>query len=378
MKSIFFISSNGFPSKTNRNTGIFTYEQAKSASLKYKTVLIDLQTNKKNLIYKDSFGGTKIHRLLYTKYNFLKVLINIIYLYNLKKKYQPSLSICSFLNLKNVFYSFILNVKTVTIIHGSDAVVTNYFKKIIYNYYLIKNHKIFTVSKYTKKILLNYFKNVLIKNKVKVVFNGFSREKLKLTNKEFLKKIPQKKIIISCIANAVPRKNIPFLINFFKELNSKYPQKYYLIIAGGFGPDSENIKYLIDRNRLKNEILFKQNLLNSEISSLLNKSKFFCLFSKEINKEFEGFGIVIIEAMFKKNIILSSYHGGIQNIIHNGKNGYLFDIKKKDVIKKIIRKINFFSNHKKERKKLISKAYSHSLNFSWEKNINEIINLSLR
>jgi len=378
MKNIFFMSSNGFPSNLNRNTGIFTYEQAKAANLKNSVVLVDLQSNTSNSIYKDSFDGINIHRLLYAKYNLFKVFKNVIYLNRLKKKYAPILLICSFLNLKNVFYTFILNIKTITIIHGSDAVVINKLKKLIYNYYLIKNHKIVTVSNYTKNVLLRYFKSTLIKKKIKVVFNGFSKKKLNILNKKFSKRISKKKIIISCVANAIPRKNILFLIDVFRELNFKHPGKYYLIIAGGFGPDTNKIQYSIKQYGLKNEILFKQNLLNSEISTILKLSKFFCLFGKEVNREFEGFGIVFIEAMFTKNVILSSNHGGIKNIIQNGENGYLFEIKKRDVIKKIIKKIEFFSKNKKERKKIVDKAYTFSLNFSWKKNINEIINLSLK
>ena len=286
--------------------------------------------------------------------------------------------ICSFLNLKNVFYTFFLNIKTVTIIHGSDAVVQDIFKKIIYTYYLIKNYKIFTVSKYTKKILNNYFRTNLIINKAHVVYNGFSKEKLKLYNKSFTNKIPKKKILISCVANAVPRKNILFLIELFKELNTRKPNKYHLFIAGGFGPDTNKIKHLINYYRLKKNISYKQNLLNSEISTLLRLSKFFCLFSKEVNREFEGFGIVFLEAMFTKNIIISSKHGGIQNIIQNKKNGFLFNINRTDVKAKIIKKIEFISKNKKERKTIIGNAYSSSLNFSWDKNISEILNLSLK
>ena len=82
--------------------------------------------------------------------------------------------------------------------------------------------------------------------------------------------------------------------------------------------------------------------------------------------------------MFTKNIILSSTHGGIQNIIKNKKNGFLFNIKRRDVKTKIIRKIEFISKNKKQRKKILDKAHSFSSNFSWNKNISEILNLSLK
>ena len=378
MKNIFFMSANGFPSKENRNTGIFNFEQAKAASLKNSVVLIDLQSNKSNQININTFGGMKIHRLLYTKYNLFKAFKNLIYLNSLKKKYNPILLICSFLNLKNIFYTFFLNIRTVTIVHGSDAVVSNKFKKLIYYCYLVKNFKIFTVSRYTKKILISYFQTNLIINKTHVVYNGFSKDKLKLYNKSFIKNIPKKKILISCVANSVPRKNIPFLIELFRQLNTKKPNKYHLFIAGGFGQDTYKIKHLINIYGLNKNISYKQNLTDSEISTLYRLSKFFCLFSKEVNREFEGCGIVFLEAMFTKNIILSSTHGGIQNIIKNKKNGFLFNIKRRDVKTKIIRKIEFISKNKKERKTIIDKAYSFSFNFSWNKNISEILNLSLK
>jgi hypothetical protein len=37
MKTIFFISPNGFPSKNNRNVGIFTLEQATALKKNYTT-----------------------------------------------------------------------------------------------------------------------------------------------------------------------------------------------------------------------------------------------------------------------------------------------------------------------------------------------------
>ena len=378
MKKIFFISANGFPSTYNKNTGIFTFEQAKATNSKHLSILIDLQTNKSNKIYSNNFEKIKIHRLLYTKYNLIRALKNLIYLFKLKKKYNPDLLICSFLNLKNVFYTYFLRGKTVTIIHGSDAVVINKLKKLVYYFYLINNHKIITVSNFTKKVLLTHFKDIQIKKKIKVVHNGFSKDKFKVINKKFLYKIPKNKIIISCIANAVPRKNIPFLINIFYELDAKYPNKYFLIIAGGYGSETKKINNLIIEYKLTKKILFKQNLLNSEIATILRFSNFFCLFSKEFNGEFEGFGIVFIEAMFTKNVVLASNHGGISEIVTNKKNGYKFNLNNKTVNKEIIKKIEFIQKNKKERDKVINNAYSYSLNFSWIKNINKVINLSLK
>ena len=63
MKNIFFISSIGFPSKINKNVGIFTLEQAKAAGKDNRSILIDFATNKTSKIYTDKIDGLIIYRI---------------------------------------------------------------------------------------------------------------------------------------------------------------------------------------------------------------------------------------------------------------------------------------------------------------------------
>jgi glycosyltransferase involved in cell wall biosynthesis len=378
MKTIFFISPNGFPSKNNRNVGIFTLEQAKALEQKKNPILIDLATNKKSEIYSEKFDGITIYRIPYAKYNLLKICKNFFFLKKLIIKYDPELIICSFLNLRNFIYTHFLNVEKTIIIHGTDAVVCNIFVKFLYYLFLSKIKKIIVVSNYTKQVFLQSFKRKFIKEKVLVIQNGISINKLKLKNKKFHKNIPSKRIIISCVANFVTRKNIPFLIEVFNYLNSRNPQKYHLIIAGGRGNEENKIKETIQLHKLKNNISVMQNLLNSEISALLNKSNFFCLFSKKQKNEFEGFGIVFIEAMYTKNIVFTSKHGAIEEIVKNNFNGFSFDLEKPNIKEKIVKQIEFTNKNNLYKKMIINNAFNYSLNFSWKKNINKILNECLK
>jgi glycosyltransferase involved in cell wall biosynthesis len=377
MKTIFFISSIGFPSKINKNVGIFTLEQAKAAEKENYSILIDLATNKTSKIYSDKIDELKIYRILYTKYNLVKIIKNFFFLKKLIEKYKPELIICSFLNLKNVLYTYFFNTKKTIIIHGTDAVVRNFFLKFIYYLFLLKVKKIIVVSHYTRNVLFEYFTKKIIKKKTVVIQNGISVNKLNLKNKNFNERFPPKKIIISCVANFVTRKNIPFLIEVFNILNYRNPNKYHLIIAGGKGNDESKINELIKNYQLQDNIFVMQNLLNSEISTLLNKSNFFCLFSKKHNHEFEGFGIVFAEAMYTKNIVFASKHGGIGEVVKNNLNGFSFDLEKSNVKEKIVNKIEFVSKNKKLQKKIINNAFNYSLNFSWSRNIKKILNACL-
>ena len=57
----------------------------------------------------------------------------------------------------------------------------------------------------------------------------------------------------------------------------------------------------------------------------MKQADFFFLFSKNYKHEFEGFGIVFLEAMYKKNIIFASRNGGMVDILKNNKNAFTFN-----------------------------------------------------
>ena len=174
-KNIFIFSSDGFPTRRNANLGIFSFEQAKAIK-NYNVFLFDLSTNNTKKIFIDNYQGFKIYRLLNAKFNIFKIFYNILFINNIVKKNKPYFVLSSFLNLKNVIYTLILNSKKIVLVHGSDASSIGFLRKIIFNYYLNKLNKIICVSNYTKKILLQNYKN--IKNKTITVHNGFSKKKI--------------------------------------------------------------------------------------------------------------------------------------------------------------------------------------------------------
>ena len=373
--NIFYFSSNGFPSKKYPNLSLFSFEQANKLKGK-KVFLFDLYTNRSDKIFINSYNKKKIIRLIYTKYNPIKIFKNIFFILKLYNKEKPYLSISSFLNMRNIIYSFFLPNKKIVIIHGTDSTTNNYFYKIIYNFFLIKVNKIFTVSFYTKKKLLNnYENNLIIKKKIRVVHNGFSSEKFLLKDKKILKKIPKSKKLILCVANLVKRKNILTLVEIFYIINKKYPKKFSLCIVGN-GPEYKNIKKKILDYNLVNQVYIFSKIKDSEMAALYYKSIFFMLFSKYYKKEFEGFGIVFLEAMFNKCIVFCSKHGGIQEFVKNNYNGFLFDLKNKNFKEQVVCKVTKMLRSKKIQKKIKYNAHKTSKNFSWKKNIDSILKYS--
>jgi glycosyltransferase involved in cell wall biosynthesis len=369
MKNIFILSSDGFPTVKNNNLGIFSFEQAKVIK-SHKVFLFDLLTNSTNTILIDEYQGLKIYRLLNCKLNIFKIIKNFLFIKKISKKNKPDFILCSFLSFKNVIYSTFLKAKKIVLIHGSDANTKSFFRKIIFNFYLKKINKIICVSKFTKKILIKNYKN--INHKTLVIHNGFSREKLDKIDTKFKKKIKsKKKILILTIANFVPRKNISALIDIFYQINLKMKNKFHLNIVGQ-GSEKDNLISLIKHYKLKKSVTIFSNLNNAQIASLYHSSKYFFLFSKNYKNEFEGFGIVFLEAMYKKNIIFASRNGGTTDILKDRINSFTFDIENYDHKKNILDRFFYIHKKTKIKRQIINSAYQYTKNFSWEKNINSI------
>ncbi len=371
MKNIFIFSSDGFPTLNNPNLGIFSFEQAKAIKDK-KVYLFDLSTNFSNRIIIDKYHGLKIYRLYSSKFNIFKIILNYLFIFKIVKKNRPSLILSSFLNIKNIIYTSVLNSKKIVLIHGSDANTKSFIRKFIFKFYLNKLDRIICVSKYTKKILIQNYSD--IKKKTIVIHNGFSREKLKKTDLNLKKKIlNKKKILLLTIANLVPRKNIKDVIDIFYKINLKAKNKFHLNIIGQ-GSEKNNLEELIINNNLQKNVNIYSNLNNAQIASFYDASKYFFLLSKSYKHEFEGFGIVFLEAMYKKNIIFASTNGGITDILKNKKNAFIFNVENSNYKKKLLKTFFSVERNKKIQKKIIDKGISFSKKFSWEKNINLIIN----
>ena len=190
-------------------------------------------------------------------------------------------------------------------------------KKKIFSYLVSKFTKGIVLSKTLKQnltpflkeenihVLFNFAQNYLIDNDVKV-------------DTSILK--------ISYLSNLMEEKGIFLLLAALKDLENKNIN-YKARIAGN-----------IDVN-LKDDILHKISKLknttyigvvyNKEKKELLNWSNIFIL---PTFYKMEGQPISILEALATKNVIISTKHAGIEDIIIDNKNGFLIEKNNSDSI----------------------------------------------
>ena len=132
------------------------------------------------------------------------------------------------------------------------------------------------------------------------------------------------------------QKNFNLLINGFSQIQKKY-NEYELIIIGEGEKKNELLK-LIKSHGLEKEIHlvgFKNNVFK-----YLRKADCFILTSL-----WEDPGFVLIEAGLSNTIVISSNcKNGPEEILENGKNGYLF---KNNNLNDLLEKFNEFKNEDK-------------------------------
>jgi glycosyltransferase involved in cell wall biosynthesis len=144
---------------------------------------------------------------------------------------------------------------------------------------------------------------------------NMSRIKLGIANNE--------KIIVF-VGRIRPVKGVPYLIEAMSLIRRK--NKSCRLMLVGYG-DEENINALIKKYDLTDCVSFVGKVSNEDVPGYLIASDVFVLPSL-----YEGFGIVILEAMAAGLPVISTNVGGPPDIIKDGVNGYLVGTKNSEQI----------------------------------------------
>ena len=180
------------------------------------------------------------------------------------------------------------------------------FQKIIfYNFANLIISNSLGSSETIKKFIIN-------KKKVIHIYNPYL---IKIDKENF----SYKKNIILYVGRFVKQKGIIYLLEAFKQFNTKF-NNFELWLVGS-GPDKKLINTFIKTNKLNKKI--KLFGWKKKISKFYRKAKYFVLPSV-----YEGLGNVIIDALnFSRTCIVSDCKHGPKEVIMNGKGGFIFKSK---------------------------------------------------
>ncbi|MBQ7274509.1 MAG: glycosyltransferase family 4 protein [Clostridiales bacterium] len=185
-----------------------------------------------------------------------------------------------------------------------------------------------------------------------IVYNG-------VDTRLFSGKSPRKRrndesLRILCVANLIPIKGQKYLIEAASQLAQK--DVYTKLTFAGRGPDEELLKTLVGKYAV--DASFVGYLPYERIADLMLQNDVFIMPSY-----YEALGCVYLEAMASGMITVGVKGQGIDEVIEDGKNGYLVEPKNSESLVKIIDAINSLSTDTYNA--IISSAINTSNLFSW-------------
>jgi glycosyltransferase involved in cell wall biosynthesis len=233
------------------------------------------------------------------------------------------MELLTFLVLKTLKrkYKFIITKHVdSSLFNGSNRQKESFIGSFIGNLIYSRANKIIAISQAVKKYVINNYNNINVKN-IAVIRYGIEYKKLSAYTKTlniFKKKYNlQGYYVLGVAARLVRQKSIDFLIKSFSVYNKNFNPKSKLLIAGK-GPLKKELEELVASLNLKKSVKFLG--FQSDINTFYRSIDVFCLTSN-----YEGLGLVILEALAFKKPIITSNCSAMPEIIKQNKNGFLVD-----------------------------------------------------
>ena len=254
-------------------------------------------------------------------------------------------------NAKQILLTHSINIPIVTTLHGTDITLLgqdNSFKPVI-EYAINSSDAITTVSQNLKDVTHDNFK---INKQIYHVPNFID---LKLYEKRFNENLRSSyansdEFILTHISNFRKVKRVNDVIDIFNLVSKMHKCKLLMI---GDGPERLEAEQLCRKYGLSKKIKFLGKL--KLIENILSFADVFLLPS-----ETESFGLVALEAMASKTVVISTNSGGLPEVNIDNKTGFLSDVGDIDKMSKDIS--NLLSN-KELLETMKTNAYNHAKSF---------------
>ncbi len=167
----------------------------------------------------------------------------------------------------------------------------------------------------------DYLHTIGIHRPISVVPTGIDVNQYGRTNGRSLRnkyRIPHDHKLLLYVGRLAAEKNVPFLLQAFKQA-LRFEPKTHLILVGG-GPDKSQFETWVKQNRLKN-VIFTGFVAHSEVKEHFGLADIFVFPSVSDTQ-----GIVILEAMAAGAVPVAIDRLGPHDLIDNGHSGVLIDL----------------------------------------------------
>lgn len=205
--------------------------------------------------------------------------------------------------------------------HGLDysLATKSSFKKNLTKLILKRAKIIVCANSEVSRLLLDFYPQC--KDRTEIVNPGAKEVKINLFSRESLDlkyNIKDKKIIFS-LGRLVRRKGFDRVIQSLDNLN----RNDFVYIICGEGEEKRYLQDLALKSSCNKNILFIDHISEQEKWSWLALCDIFIMPSRNIDGDFEGFGIVYLEANLMARPVIAGNSGGVRDAVVNNYNGLL-------------------------------------------------------
>jgi glycosyltransferase involved in cell wall biosynthesis len=222
----------------------------------------------------------------------------------------------------------------------------------------------------TKAEAVHYFPE--IKQKINVVHLGLEHSIERVTDQIELSNIRKRYALrnpfLLFIGTLEARKNVLRLIKAFAQGRRKYGWKHTLVLAGTPGYGYQEIERMIVEEQVQDNITITGYIKDSELSSFYSLADIFIYPSL-----YEGFGFPPLEAMKCECPVIVSNSTSLPEIV--GEAGLYIDPYDET---SITAQINCLIQDAVLKKNLIQKGKERSLQFTWEKTVQDILDVIIQ
>lgn len=275
------------------------------------------------------------------------------------------------------FLSKFKKINYSVILHGMDLTFALKTQRKRWLAKRILNHAglIICANSYVARLVADFIGK---KNKIKVVNPGVDKIPL-IQNEEIITRIKKKnnlrdKVVLLTVGRLVKRKGVAMVLESLPTAIKEAPNLIYIIV--GKGPEIGNLKSKISALKLENHVIIITDAGDEERNAWYILSDIFIMVSRQIGDDFEGFGIVYLEANLAGKPVIAGASGGAGDAVVNNLNGLLVNPESREEITAAI--IKLYKN-KELRIKLGARGRERALKkFSWQKQISKIYNFISR
>lgn len=220
-----------------------------------------------------------------------------------------------------------VRAKLVSTVHGTYAVAPfrGFWSARFTRWCFKQMNQVIAASEYTAERLLEFCP--FLKNRLSVISGGVAGVMDALTLQRVIRPVggPLNIIFIGAIKE---RKGLVEAVQALAEFSRRFHQPFVYTMVGPYNPDSayvKKIKELIARHQLSEYVKFTGPVSEIEKQQRLRSADVLLMLAKSSGDNFEGFGLVYLEANTLGIPVLGPRDGGPREAIKDGFSGFTAD-----------------------------------------------------